>query len=59
MAVPLRWEVGENSLEIGDSFRYFGDMISCGGGIESSVSDRISCARSKMEGIGELASTVT
>ena len=47
MAVPRRLEVGENSLEMVDSFRYLGDVISCGGGIESAVRDRISCTWSK------------
>ena len=32
MAVPWRLEVGEDSLEIVDSFQYRGDVISCGGG---------------------------
>ena len=29
VAVPQRLEVGEDSLEIVDSFRYLGDVISC------------------------------
>ena len=36
-AVAQRLEVGEDSLEIVDSFRYLGDVISCGGGVELSV----------------------
>ena len=44
MAVPQRLEVGEDSLEIVDSFCYLGDMISCGGRVESTVRDRISDA---------------
>ena len=47
MVVPWRLEVGEDSLEIVDSFRYLGDVISCGGGVELAVRDRISCAWSK------------
>ena len=39
--------MGEDSLEIVDSFCYLGDVISCGGGVESVVRDRISCAWSK------------
>mgnify|MGYP001796314723 FL=1 len=47
VVVPQRLELGEDSLEIVDSFRYLGDVISCGGGVESAVRDRISCAWSK------------
>ena len=47
MVVPLRWEVGEDSLEIVYSFCYLSDVISCGGGVELAVRDRISCAWSK------------
>ena len=36
--------MGEDSLEIVDSFRYLGDVISCGEGVELAVRDRISCA---------------
>ena len=39
-----RLELGEDSLEIVDSFR---DAILCGGGVQSAVRDRISCAWSK------------
>ena len=42
-----RLEVGEDILEIVDSFRYFGDVILYGGGVESALRDRISCAWSK------------
>ena len=45
--MPRRLEVGEDSLEIVDNFRYLGDVISCGGGIESAVRDRIFGAWSK------------
>ena len=45
--LPRRLEVGEDSLQIVDSFGYLGDVISCGGGIESVVRDRISCVWSK------------
>ena len=47
MAVPQRLDMGEDSQEITDSFRYFGDVISCGGGHELAVKDKISCAWSK------------
>ena len=47
MVVPRRLEVGEDSLEIVDSFPYLGNEISCGGRIESEVRDRISGAWSK------------
>ena len=47
VAVPQRLEVGEDSLEIVDNFRYFGDVISCGGGVESPLRHRIFCAWSK------------
>ena len=39
--------VGEDSLDIVHSFHYFGDVISCCGGLESAGRDRISCAWSK------------
>ena len=42
--VSQRLEVGEDSLEVVDSFCYLGDVLSCGGGVESAVRDRISCA---------------
>ena len=35
------------SLEIVDSFHYLGNVISCRGGVELAVRDRISCAWSK------------
>ena len=47
VAVPQRLEVGEDNLEIANSFRYLGDVISYGRGVESAVRDGISCARSK------------
>ena len=38
-------EVGDDGLEIVDSFCYLGDMISCRGGIEPAIfRDWISCA---------------
>ena len=43
MVVPQRLEEGEDRLEIVDSFHYLGDVISCGGGVELAVRDRISC----------------
>ena len=52
VAVPQRLEVGDNSLEMLDSLRYLGDVISCGAEVESAVRDRISSALSKW---GELA----
>ena len=39
MVVPQRLEVGEDSLDIVDSFRYLGGVISCGGGVKSVVRD--------------------
>ena len=42
VAVPGRLEVGEDYLEIVDRFCYFDDVISCGGGVELAVRDRIS-----------------
>ena len=33
VVVPQRLEVGEDSLEIVDSFHYLGDVISYGGGV--------------------------
>mgnify|MGYP001792562561 FL=1 len=54
MAVPRRLEVGEDSLEIVDSFCYLGDVISCRGGVESAVRDRISCAWSKWRELASL-----
>ena len=47
VVVQRRLEVGEDSLEIVDSFCYLGDMISCGGGVESAVRNWIFCAWSK------------
>ena len=47
MLVPQKLEVREDSLKIVDSFCYLGDVISCGGGVESAVRDRISGAWSK------------
>ena len=54
MAVPRRVEVGEDSLEIAESFRYLGDVISCEGGVESAVRDRVSCAWSKWRELASL-----
>ena len=47
VVVLQRLEVGEDSLEMVDSFRYLGDVILCGGGVELVVRDTISCAWSK------------
>ena len=55
VTVPQGLEVGEDSLQIVDSFRYLGDVISCGGEVELAVGDRISGAWSKWR---ELASLV-
>ena len=33
MAVPHRLELEDDSLEIVNSFRYLGDVISCGEGV--------------------------
>ena len=43
-----------SSLEIVDSFHYLGDVISCGGGVESAVRDRTSCAWSKWREMASL-----
>ena len=45
--VPWRLEVGEDRLEIVDSFCYLSDVVSCGGRLVSAVRDRISGAWSK------------
>ena len=47
VAVPRRLNVGEDNLEIVDSFRYLGDVISCGGGVGSEVRDKLYCGWSK------------
>ena len=47
LVVPQRLEMGEDSLEIVESFCYLGDVISCGGGVELTVWDGKSCAWSK------------
>ena len=52
--MPQRLEVGEHSLEIVDSFCYFGDVISCRGGVESALRARISCAWSKWRELASL-----
>ena len=44
----------EDSLEIVDSFHYLGDVISCGGGLESAVRDRISCVWTKWRALARL-----
>ena len=49
---PKCKETGESSIDIHvivmiKSFCYLGDVISCGGGVESAVKERISCAWSK------------
>ena len=47
-------EVGEDCLEIVDCFHYFGDVISCGVGVESAVSvwrKWRELARGKSEGL--------
>ena len=45
--MPQRLEVGKDSLEIVDSFRYLGDVVSFSEGVDSAVRDRISGAWSK------------
>ena len=52
--MPQRLEVEEDSMEIVNSFRYFGDVISYGGGVESAVRDGISCAWSKWRELASL-----
>ena len=47
--------MGEYSLEIVGSFRYLSDVISCRGGVEKAVGDRISCAWRKWR---ELANSI-
>ena len=46
--------MGEDSLEIVDSFPYLGDVISCGGWVESAVRSRISFAWSKLRKLASL-----
>ena len=41
-------------MEMVDSFRYLDDVISCGGGVESAVRDRISDAWSKWRELASL-----
>ena len=43
-AVVQRLEVGEDSLQIMDSFCYLGVVILCGEGVGLAVRDSISCA---------------
>ena len=52
--MPWRMEVREDSREIVDSFCYLGDVISCGGRVEWTVRDRISCAWSKWRELASL-----
>ena len=54
LVVPRRLEVGEDSLEIVDSFCYLGDALSCGGGVELAVRDRISGTWSKRRELASL-----
>ena len=54
MVVPQRLEVREDSLEIVDSFRYLGDVISCGGGVELAVRDKISFVWNKWRKLASL-----
>ena len=56
VAVPQRLEVGEDSLEIVDNFCYLDNVISCRGGVELAVRDRISCASCKCRELAMLAS---
>ena len=42
------------SLEVVDSFRYLGDLLTCEGGVESAVRDRISGAWSKWRELASL-----
>ena len=46
--------MGENTLEIADSFCYLGDVILRGGGIELAVRERISVAWSKWRELASL-----
>ena len=52
--MPQKLEVGEDSLEIVDSFHYLHDVISCGGRVELAVGDRTSCALSKWRKLASL-----
>ena len=54
VVVPQRLELGEDSLEIVDSFRYLGDVISCGGAVELAVGGRVSCVWSKWRELASL-----
>ena len=54
VVVSQRLEVGENTLEIADSFCYLGDVILRGGGIELAVRERISVAWSKWRELASL-----
>ena len=47
-------EVGEESVEIVDSFRYLGDTMTSEGGVESAVRDRISSAWNKWRELASL-----
>ena len=41
-----------------DGFRYLSDVISCGGGVESAVRDRISGAWSKWRELASVLETI-
>ena len=49
-----RLKVREDCLEIVDNFRYLGDVISCGCGVESAVRDGISGVWSKWRELANL-----
>ena len=54
VTVPQRLEVGEDSLEIMNSFHYVGDVVSCREGVKSALRDRISCTWSKLKELASL-----
>ena len=54
MAAPQYLEVGDENVEVVDSFRYLGDMMTCEGGVESAVRDRISSAWNKWRELASL-----
>ena len=54
MAAPRNLVVEEENVELVDNFRYLGDMMTCEGGVESAVRDRISSAWNKWRELASL-----
>ena len=54
VAAPQNLVVEEENVEVVDSFRYLGDMMTCEGGVESAVRDRISSAWNKWRELASL-----